>query len=530
MKTLKKVFPFFLLLSLCGAVLFSCKDDADDGPKPKVSYIITADAAAKDSLLVGANAGNYIIIVGENLTSVVQIYFDDVKATLNPVYVTDNYIILQVPEVSGSTQWVILKTKKGVETRYAFAVNIPAPVVTMFYCEFVPAGETLRMKGNYFIKPKVFFYGEDGVELIEGVIDEGKSSTREIYVTVPEKAGYSMPIVVENGSGRAESRIFFRDQRNMIIDFDDYRGFGGFLRDWEEDGFPFPMFIDNSYSPSAYCPDEYLIGEEANPDAFPKGCDRNYNLLNAWKDGDWQKPGRIQFHIKEDPDDLMPNPRRDDPVLSKSLMGPFLSEYDSRSMVLKFEVYVPKKYPINGAWLYVYFPAAGGGAWDSNSGWGMLSPELTPVDIQVPLAFWCPFEADIDKTNGGKDDGTWKWNSGADCKTPFHTNDTWMTVAVPLSKVLFHGWISNPGDYLWKGDTGIPRDYSDAGNPALSANTILSKDPAKALGDMIVQFPVWSGIGNQSGKFMLFVDNFRLVPEDGGGAVYGRGTGADRSY
>jgi len=397
----------------------------------------------------------------------------------------------------------------------------------MFYCEFVPAGGTLRIKGNYFIAPKVYFYGDDG-ELYDGTVDTQKSNTKEIYVTVPAQAGYSMPIVVENGSGRSESRIIFRDRRNMIVDFDEYRGFGGWLRDWEEEGFPFPTFRDNSgddgYPPSVYCPNEYLIGnDEANRDAFPQGCDGKYNLLNTWSDNNWQEPGRIQFHIKDNPSS--PNPRRDDPLQSKSLMGPF-NEFDPRGMVLKFEVYVPKQYPINGAWLYVYFPPAGGDEWDSNSGWGLLSPEVSPVEKQVSLGFWCPFVADINKT-----DEPWKWEFGDKCKEPFHTNDTWMTVAVPLSKVLFHGWVASPGANLHKGDTGNPYgDWTDAGNPSLSPNTVLSQDPTKALGDMIVQYPTWSGKGNQSGKFMLFVDNFRLVPEDGGGAVYGRGTGVERAY
>jgi hypothetical protein len=529
MKTLRKIFPFFILVCLVGAIFSSCTDK-DKEAMPKISHILNADPKAIDSLIVAANAGSSIIIVGENLGSVTEIFFtgeDNLVVpvkNLNPVYITDNAIVLKVPEVSGSTKLITLVTKGGLRVDYAFVIAIPPPVINSFYCEFVPDGGILKIKGNYFLQPKVFFYDEKG-ELLEAAIEE-LVNAKEIFVKVPFGATHSKPVVVQNGSGRSESKIFFRDMRNMIVDFDEYRGFGGYLRDWEdEDGLTFPTF--NDASPSKYCPEAYLIGEMANQEAFPAGCSGNYNLLNGWDDADWQPRNRIEFHMADsDPDSAPENPRRDHPVLSRSLMGPFLSEYAPQNMVLKFEVYVPKEYPMNGAWLTVFFPHVGASAWDSNSGWGRTDP--SKGENSLPLGWWVPFEANIDKTNGGKDDGTWAWNIGKECAKPFHTNDTWMTVSVPLSKVIFHGWV-NPGSYLWLGDTGAPYCYDDGCNAALSPGT-LSVDPKKCLSDMVVMYSVWSNKGNQAGKFMLFVDNFRLVPEDGGGTVYGRGTGVVSGY
>ena len=65
----------------------SCKDEPDKyestGGTPTIYYIRPADINSKDSLLVQAGPQFVIAIVGENLRSIKQMFFNDLEAVLN---------------------------------------------------------------------------------------------------------------------------------------------------------------------------------------------------------------------------------------------------------------------------------------------------------------------------------------------------------------------------------------------------------------------------------------------------------------
>ena len=93
---------------LLGAVLIaSCT--AQDYPDrfketkgvPTVHYIRYAD---KDLLITQAAMEETICIVGDNLTSVHDIYFNDQAAVLNTSYMTAHTIVLQVPKTLPTVQ------------------------------------------------------------------------------------------------------------------------------------------------------------------------------------------------------------------------------------------------------------------------------------------------------------------------------------------------------------------------------------------------------------------------------------------
>ncbi|MCE1156810.1 MAG: hypothetical protein LWW91_11920, partial [Bacteroidales bacterium] len=104
---MKKSYQFIttLLLSvmaLSTLVLFpSCDDNPDayvitDG-LPEVRYVRIPDVLSADSLLVSAFMGSNIAIIGKNLTSVTELWFNDQKAVLNTSLMTDKVIIVGVP-------------------------------------------------------------------------------------------------------------------------------------------------------------------------------------------------------------------------------------------------------------------------------------------------------------------------------------------------------------------------------------------------------------------------------------------------
>lgn len=161
-----------LLLALAaaaGLTLTSCKDEPDkyevaDGT-PTINYIrclsteIVGNNDAADThytngeLVTSASPQSLLCLVGENLRSVYEMYFNDQKAILNSSYITDNTLIVTIPrgipqEVSDKI-YMITESKDTIA--YDFSVVIPAPSVNSMSCEYAEAGSTASIYGNYFI-------------------------------------------------------------------------------------------------------------------------------------------------------------------------------------------------------------------------------------------------------------------------------------------------------------------------------------------------------------------------------------------
>ncbi|MDR1730341.1 MAG: glycan-binding surface protein [Prevotellaceae bacterium] len=495
MKTLKKIFPFFALLSFCVGVFSSCEDD-DCGCNPVISHILPSKAVSKDSIIVGANAEEYIVIVGENLAAVTQVLFDNEPATLNSSFITDNHIVLQIPAITSSTTRIRLITAQGRQVESAFAINIPPPVIKSFYCEFVPEGGILRVKGDWFLNPNVFFYGENDVLIPAEVKVDGRT---ELFVKVPAGVVHSKPIIVETASGQKSSfPLLFRDKTNLIIDFDEFRAtVSGTMEPGGTGGDnPLPKWKDTP-DMLALVPDGFDINND-----LPEGCDGLYDQV-GWKEAGALHDGcYIAYHVE--------NGGRD----QKPLAGIY-SSVNVMNLVLKFEVYVPSEFPINGIYADLCFPKKG------NNGAGTEGRDISNSEdpaVSIPGGWWCPFEAGL---NTGEPSG-WLWEIGVKVKTPFSTDwskleyeGKWMTVSVPLET------------FRWnlqaKGINSIMEQKFavGAGYPYEAVTYPLSTDWTKSMGDFTFMWEPW-GASGQVGSLLCFVDNFRVVPEDGSGVRHGK--------
>ena len=107
MKT-KNIFKGLSLALVAFAALAttSCKDEPDayqiQGGKPTISFIRPVSASSRDSIITAASMQSTICIVGENLRSVTGLLFNDQQAVLNTSYITDNTLIVTVPnEIPG---------------------------------------------------------------------------------------------------------------------------------------------------------------------------------------------------------------------------------------------------------------------------------------------------------------------------------------------------------------------------------------------------------------------------------------------
>lgn len=221
-----------LLLSF---TLVSCKESHSDvkgsGPTPEVSYVRPCDAELSDSLIVSAYLGEQIAIIGNHLEGVNAIYFNDQKAKLNPNFVTSNSIIVNVPSGIPALKEDLIKlcTAAKDTVLFTFETKVPAPITKSMKCEYVPDGEVAEISGLYFVD-------DEGVPL-EVIFPGGKkgevisSTLNNIQVKVPAGAEEG-PIKVKSVYGTSESDFHFRDQRNIILDFDTLFPDGGYHHGW----------------------------------------------------------------------------------------------------------------------------------------------------------------------------------------------------------------------------------------------------------------------------------------------------------
>ncbi len=225
------------LAAFAGLMLTSCKDEPNkyevaDGT-PSINYIrclsteIVSNSDAEGThytngeLVTSASPQSLLCLVGENLRSVYELYFNDQKAILNSSYITDNTLIVTVPrsipqEVSDK---IYMITQNRDTVTYDFSVIIPAPTVNSMSSEYAAAGTKATLYGSYFIDdPNVPLT----VTFPNGVAAEDvkiNDSYSEITFTVPE-CEVSGPITVKNIYGTVNSVFYYKDTRGMLFDFD----------------------------------------------------------------------------------------------------------------------------------------------------------------------------------------------------------------------------------------------------------------------------------------------------------------------
>jgi hypothetical protein len=273
-----KIFDYkqALWVSILCLVFVGCEEYPDaykptDG-KPEVFYVRIPDIAAADSLLDGAFLGNTICIVGNNLRSVYELYFNDQKAILNTSLMTDHTLIVAVPRNIPEvvTDKMYLMTKKGDKVDYSFKSKVPAPVVSAISCEYAPDSGEAVLYGDFFIDDpnvplKITMAGNVPVTEIKNV---QKTQVRFVVPNGTQK-GY---LNVQTMYGAGRSRFQFRDDRGMILDWDKldaaggwrsgnlaeengisgkYAVFKGNLEDdsWNEDGFSFNLWGEKNGRP-----------------------------------------------------------------------------------------------------------------------------------------------------------------------------------------------------------------------------------------------------------------------------------------
>ncbi len=168
-------------------VFVSCTEDGAGG-LPSITRVRAMNDQLADSSFVTALPGQLIVVEGNNLSEVQEVYFNDYPATFNPAYNTATHLVVQIPmntptpdrdpNVSGILRVV---TKHG-STEYQFAVNPPAPFLNFIYNENTRPGDIMEIHGQFLLAVnEVVFPGG----IVSTDIQSNNAGT-QLRVKVPE--------------------------------------------------------------------------------------------------------------------------------------------------------------------------------------------------------------------------------------------------------------------------------------------------------------------------------------------------------
>ena len=381
MKYLNKILAALTISA--GFLAVSCEDQPDafvpaEGV-PSVDFIRYAD---RDIVITQAFMQEAVCLVGNNLRSINQLWFNDQEAVLNTSYITDNTLVVSVPKTKATvrTDKIYMITAAKDTVTYDFVVLAPAPVVKAMSNEYAKEGEEVTITGQYFISPIT-------IEFQGAVVEEADMKLSETAATFKIPAGTQPGVVkVTTASGTTKAPFQYRDPRGLITNFD-----GG--TDIVPQGWNFK-------------------GEYKSEN----GVDGNYvelksaNVLDV--SGAWNEDYKIDFwcgNWNGDPMSVTSGPGT--PIC-------YVVDFtDFKNMALKFEICIPKSNPWSSGAMQLIFTNsknAANDSWQNNT--FVHSSASDPAGLDLCRGLWRPWEATGE----------------------FHTDDKWITVTVPFSEFIYN--------------------------------------------------------------------------------------------
>jgi hypothetical protein len=200
-----------LIVLMGGFSMNSCKKSTSDAMPVVTSFRVTE----KDSAITAGSFGLTIAIMGQDLQDVQEVWFNDLKAALNPNFVTSSDIICAIPSTLPGviTNKVKLVTKSGLEYTTDFKVILPPPVILSLYNEMAAPGSVTKVLGNAFYFIKEVKFGNLPATITD-------ATPNAITVTVPAGAAAGSLITVTGEGGTVVSKFKYKDPGMWLFDFD----------------------------------------------------------------------------------------------------------------------------------------------------------------------------------------------------------------------------------------------------------------------------------------------------------------------
>lgn len=382
--------------------LASCEDEPNkfeltDGT-PVIKYIRLQDVAAKDSLIEAASSGEAIAIIGENLTSIKEMWFNDVQAVLNTSYITKNSMLVNVPKSIPAlvSDKIFMVTAKNDTVSHPFHVSVPAAVVNSMSCEWAKAGDEAVIYGQYFVddpgdRLSIAFTGiQNSANIVVPQADIKKVTDNSVTFIVPEGAPEGV-VEVHTIYGESKSHFYYKDSRGIITDFN---GDGG------------------ADSQTGIIPQGWNIAATYPTEG---GIDGAYVEMtgNLTADGGWVESVKLPFwcgNWNGDPMSITSGPGT--PLRNAFPAGYFANPSE---LVFKFELCIPASNPWKAAAMQILFvnnEQCANDSWQNN----------TYIHTGA---------------NGGLDLCRGLYRPWADTGS-FDTDGKWITVTLPLSGFIFN--------------------------------------------------------------------------------------------
>lgn len=378
---------FVAALAMMGCLMTACEDQPDkyeiaDGV-PTLKYVRSPLPEEADSLLVGAYLGNTVCLVGDNLRSIYELYFNDQKATLNTSYMTDHTVLVDIPKniPEEVTNKIYMITKSGEKVDFDFSVMVPAPVVSSMSCEYAPAGSEAVLYGDYFVDdPNIpLTISMPGDITVEG--EQITSITKTAVKFIVPVGAMQGNIRVKSIYGTGQSVFQYKDTRNILFDWDgNYEGALAAGNSWEGDNekkgqiLPSVPSVDNNYMVLGTT---FLSGDQWNT---PKEY-----IMMYWPDLNATE-GCVPLY--------------DLPQFKK-----MLEDYTIEELALKFEVYVPTSNPWMAKGMQIMFTSLDEASIQKHNNDYLYQTE-------TPRGVWVPWE-----------------ETGS-----YDTGDQWVTVTLKMSE------------------------------------------------------------------------------------------------
>ena len=216
----KLIYKSGLAIMLAAGMLLtfqSCNDDDVDGA-PAITNVRLLDPTKADSSVNAALPGTLIVVQGQNLGSVLKVYFNDFEASFNAALGSNENIIINIPPnaptkaVEPGVSNKIKVVTKGGEANYDFVLSSPTPVISSLYSEFVKANGTVVINGDYFYNIKSVKLGTTNLQILS-------SSVKQITAKMPA-TGLVDVITVEGEFGTVKTNFKMNDSEGNMINFD----------------------------------------------------------------------------------------------------------------------------------------------------------------------------------------------------------------------------------------------------------------------------------------------------------------------
>lgn len=379
---------FVAALAMMGCLMTACEDQPDkyeiaDGV-PTLKYVRSPLPEEADSLLVGAYLGNTVCLVGDNLRSIYELYFNDQKATLNTSYMTDHTILVDIPKniPEEVTNKIYMVTKSGAKVDFDFNVMVPAPVVSSMSCEYAPAGSEAVLYGDYFVDdPNVpLTISMPGDITVEG--EQITSITKTAIKFIVPVGAMQGNIRVKSIYGTGQSVFQYKDTRNILFDWDgNYEG---------------ALAAGNSWNGDNEKKGQIL--------ASVPSVDGKYMVMGpaTLSGGQWQTPGEYLMMYWPDPNAT----EGCVPLYNLPQFKKMLEDYKIEELALKFEVYVPASNPWMAEGMQIQFTSLDEVSMENQNN------DYVYGEGKEPRGVWVPWE-----------------ETGS-----YDTGDQWVTVTLKMSE------------------------------------------------------------------------------------------------